>query len=80
MPQDKMEDALSYASECDLCIVLGSSLVVYPAASVPAQAVQNGAKLIIINRDETPLDAEADLVFHESVSEALEQMVRDLSS
>jgi len=80
MPQDKMADALRYASECDLCIVLGSSLVVYPAASVPAQAVQNGAKLIIINRDETPLDAEADLVCHESVSDALEQMVENLNS
>jgi NAD-dependent deacetylase len=80
MPQDKMEDALRYASECDLCIVLGSSLVVYPAASVPAKAVQSGAKLIIINRDETPIDAEADLVCHESVSEALEQMVGNLNS
>ena len=80
MPQDKMEDALRYASECDLCIVLGSSLLVYPAASVPAKAVQSGAKLIIINRDETPIDAEADLVCHESVSEALEQMVGNLNS
>jgi NAD-dependent deacetylase len=75
MPQDKMADALRYAGTCDLCIVLGSSLVVYPAASVPMHAVQNGARLIIINRDETPLDAEADLVCHESVSEALGQMV-----
>jgi len=75
MPEDKMADALMYARECDLCIVLGSSLVVYPAASVPAHAVQNGARLIIINRDETPLDAEADLVCHESLSKALGQMV-----
>ena len=79
MPEAKMADALMYASECDLCIVLGSSLVVYPAASVPVHAVQNGARLIIINRDETPLDAEADLVCHESVSEALEQMVGNLN-
>jgi len=75
MPEDKMADALMYARECDLCIVLGSSLVVYPAASVPVHAVQNGARLIIINRDETPLDAEADLVSHDSVSKALVQMV-----
>ncbi len=75
MPEDKMADALMYARECDLCIVLGSSLVVYPAASVPVHAVQNGARLIIINRDETPLDAETDLVSHHSVSEALGQMV-----
>ena len=75
MPEDKMADALMYAHECDLCIVLGSSLVVYPAASVPVHAVQNGARLVIINRDETPLDAEADLVCHESLSKALGQMV-----
>ncbi len=79
MPEDKMTDAFMYARECDVCIVLGSSLVVYPAASVPVHAVQNGARLIIINRDETPLDAEADLVSHDSVSEALGQMVEGLN-
>lgn len=75
MPEDKMAQAMMYARECNLCIVLGSSLVVYPAASVPVHAVQNGAKLIIINRDQTPLDSQADLVIHESVSKALGQMV-----
>jgi NAD-dependent deacetylase len=78
MPEDKMADALTYARECDLCIVLGSSLVVYPAASVPAQAVRNGARLMILNRDQTPLDAEADLVCHESVSKAMGDMVWDI--
>jgi NAD-dependent deacetylase len=75
MPQDKMERAFMHAKECELCIVLGSSLVVYPAASVPMYAVQDGAKLMIINRDETPLDAKADLVSHGSVSEVLGEMV-----
>jgi NAD-dependent deacetylase len=75
MPADKMELAFTYARECDLCIVLGSSLVVYPAASVPAHAVERGAALMIINRDETPLDSEADVVIHESVSSALGEMV-----
>ena len=79
MPEDKMADSLMYARECDLCIVLGSSLVVYPAASVPVHAVKNGARLIIINRDETPLDEEADLVCHESLTKALGQMVRGLN-
>ncbi len=76
MPEDKMAQAITYARECDLCIVLGSSLVVYPAASVPANAVQGGAKLMIINRDETPLDSMADVVVHESVSKALGEMVK----
>jgi NAD-dependent deacetylase len=75
MPQDKMAQALTHARECDLCIALGSSLVVYPAASVPAHAVERGAKLMIINRDETPLDSMADVVVHEPVSKALGEMV-----
>ncbi|MBW1716140.1 MAG: Sir2 family NAD-dependent protein deacetylase [Deltaproteobacteria bacterium] len=75
MPTEKMELAFTYAQECNLCIVLGSSLVVYPAASVPAHAVERGAALMIINRDETPLDSQADVVIHESVSSALGEMV-----
>jgi len=75
MPQDKVSRAIAHARECDLCIAAGSSLVVYPAASIPAYAVESGAKLIIVNRDETPLDAKADLVIHESVSTALGGMV-----
>ncbi|MFW6115385.1 MAG: SIR2 family NAD-dependent protein deacylase [Thermodesulfobacteriota bacterium] len=75
MPQDKVSRAIAHARECDLCIAAGSSLVVYPAASIPAYAVDSGAKLIIVNRDQTPLDARADLVIHESVSTALGGMV-----
>ena len=75
MPKDKMARAITHARECNLCIALGSSLVVYPAASVPAKAVESGAKLMIINRDETPLDSMADVVVHESVSMALGKMV-----
>ena len=75
MPEEKMVLAMMHTRECDLCIVLGSSLVVYPAASVPMQAHQNGAKLIIINRDETPLDPLADLLIHNSVAQVLPQIV-----
>jgi NAD-dependent deacetylase len=45
--------------------------VVYPAASVPAYAVESGAMLMIINRDETPLDRQAFLVIHDSVAKTL---------
>jgi len=75
MPEDKMAQAITHSQECDLCIVLGSSLVVYPAASVPARAVERGAKLMIINRDKTPLDSMADLVVNESASKALGEMI-----
>lgn len=76
MPQDKVQESLRLALECDLCLVLGSSLVVYPAASIPAHAVENGARLLIINRDETPLDRKADLVIHESVGRVLPQIMK----
>lgn len=75
MPQDKVTRAVAHARECDLCIATGSSLVVYPAASIPVYAVESGARLVIVNRDETPLDSTADLVIHESVSKALGDMV-----
>jgi len=75
MPVEEMEQSIRYAAQCDLCVVLGSSLVVYPAASVPLHAVQSGARLMIVNRDPTPQDAEADLVIRISVSEALGQML-----
>lgn len=78
MPEDKMAQSLKHARDCDLCIVLGSSLVVYPAASVPIQAVETGAKLMIINRDETPLDPHAALIIHDSVAKTLGQIMEKL--
>jgi len=80
MPVEEMEQSIRYAAQCDLCVVLGSSLVVYPAASVPLHAVQSGARLMIVNRDPTPQDAEADLVVNMSVSEALDGMLNILFS
>ncbi len=75
MPRDAMDRAFHWAARCDLCMVLGSSLVVYPAASVPMEAARAGARLIIINRDETPMDARADLVIHGSLTSVLGSMV-----
>ncbi|MBP1700484.1 MAG: sir2 family protein [Deltaproteobacteria bacterium] len=62
MPEKETEEAYRRSSLCDLFIVVGSSLVVQPAASMPLVAKRNGAKLVIINRDQTPFDDMADLV------------------
>ncbi|MBW1781795.1 MAG: Sir2 family NAD-dependent protein deacetylase [Deltaproteobacteria bacterium] len=78
MPQEEMERSMIAAAQCDLCMVLGSSLVVYPAASIPIHAVQSSARLMIINRDPTPQDGEADLVIRMSVSDALNRMLEVL--
>ncbi len=71
MPQDAMQRAGQTTQDCDLFIVLGSSLVVYPAASFPAYAKQNGAQLVIINRESTEQDAIADLVLHREIGPTL---------
>jgi NAD-dependent deacetylase len=64
MPERETEEAYHRSSTCDLFIVIGSSLVVQPAASMPLVAKRNGAKLVIINRDSTPYDDMADIVIH----------------
>jgi NAD-dependent deacetylase len=62
MPAGAVEDARRRAEGADLFVVLGSSLVVYPAAYVPRHAKRAGATLVIVNLEPTPLDREADLV------------------
>ena len=62
MPKIAMARAEAAITQCDLCLVLGSSLSVHPAADFPAYAKQLGAKLAIINREATPLDHLADVV------------------
>ena len=56
---------------CDLFIVLGSSLVVYPAAGFPELAKRNGTPLVIVNREPTDLDRIADLVLHQPIGDTM---------
>jgi NAD-dependent deacetylase len=60
---------------CDLFIVLGSSLVVYPAAGFPQIAKRKGAKLVILNREPTDQDESADLVIHGEIGPTLSRVV-----
>lgn len=71
MPGEKMARAETIALQCDLMLVLGSSLAVYPAASLPLLAKQHGARLVIVNRDETDQDPYADLVLHAEIGRLL---------
>ena len=57
--------------QCDLFIAIGSSLVVYPAAGFPLMAKENGARLVIVNRDPTELDHHADLVLNTEIGPTL---------
>jgi NAD-dependent deacetylase len=72
---DVIEDAVRLAGEADLLIAVGSSLVVYPAADLPAMAVRNGARLAIVNDEPTPLDDLADLVVRGSAGVVLSSAV-----
>lgn len=75
MPQDAMMRANEAAQRCDLFIVVGSSLVVYPAAGFPLVAKHNGARLVILNRDPTELDQFADLVINAEIGATMAKVV-----
>jgi NAD-dependent deacetylase len=71
LPQEVLAEAVALSQQAELFFAIGSSLVVEPAASLPRIAKQHGARLVIINRDPTPLDASADAVLHASIGEVL---------
>ena len=71
MPEIEMRRAEIEALACDLFLAIGSSLVVYPAADFPALAKRNGARLVILNREPTPLDGFADLVLNDEIGPVL---------
>jgi NAD-dependent deacetylase len=75
MPEAEMERARAATLSADLFLVLGSSLVVYPAAGFPRLAKRNGARLVIINRDPTDQDASANLVIHAGIGETMRAVV-----
>ena len=75
MPAAAMARAQALADACDLFLVIGSSLAVHPAAGFPEYAKRRGAKLAILNREPTPLDAVADLVLHQEIGPTLSAVV-----
>jgi NAD-dependent deacetylase len=75
MPDGPMRRARELTLNCDLFLVVGSSLVVYPAAAFPLFAKENGARLVIVNRDPTPLDRAADLVIHAEIGSVLSDFI-----
>lgn len=74
LPADVLEESIELAANSDLFLAIGSSLVVHPAAGLPVVARRGGARLVIINRDPTELDAAADLVIREPIGATLAQI------
>lgn len=69
-----LQTAIRWAREADLFLALGSSLVVTPAAELPALARSSGARLVIINREPTPLDGVADAMIRDGVGTVVIQL------
>ncbi|MFH1650903.1 MAG: Sir2 family NAD-dependent protein deacetylase [Chloroflexota bacterium] len=71
MPPQATREAEERSAACQLCLIAGTSLVVYPAAQMPLIAKRSGAGLVIVNLSATPHDDYADVIMHEKVGEAL---------
>jgi NAD-dependent deacetylase len=78
MPEVEMDRAQRATLACDLFLVIGSSLVVYPAAAFPLVAKRNGAHLVILNREVTEQEPYADLALHGEIGPTMSAAVKAL--
>lgn len=76
LPVKVLEKASQRSSNCDLFIVIGSTLVVYPAAYMPVYAVEAGAKIVIINLSPTPMDQQATVLIRAKAGETMSRIVK----
>ena len=75
LPQKTLNDAIQRSRNCDLFIVIGSTLVVYPAAYMPTYARESGAKLVIINLTPTPVDSQAAVLIAGKAGETMAKIM-----
>ena len=80
LPVKDLAESYEHSQQCDLFLVVGSSLVVYPAADMPRVALQAGAKLVIVSQGETPYDEHAHLRFSEAIGEVMPPAVERLKA
>ncbi|MCK4863066.1 MAG: hypothetical protein KAS25_02160 [Dehalococcoidales bacterium] len=80
LPAKDLAESYEHSQKCDLFIVVGSSLVVTPAADMPRVALQAGARLVIINQGETPFDEQTHLRFSEAIGEVMPPAVEQLKA
>jgi NAD-dependent deacetylase len=75
MPQAAIQEAFALARQADVMLVVGSSLVVYPAADIPLVAARFGARMVVINAEPTPFDDLAEVVIRGKSGEVLPKIV-----
>jgi len=80
LPTGVLEEAIRWCQQASLIFAMGSSLVVHPAADLPQLTKQMGGRLVIINRDPTPLDGMADVVINAPIGETLQAIDDELES
>ena len=78
LPQEVLAEATHRSSNCDLFIVIGSTLIVYPAAYMPVYAVDSGAELVIINLSSTPMDGQAAVVIRAKAGETMQGIINQV--
>jgi len=71
LPAEALQQAVHHSRHSDLLIVVGSSLVVYPAAYMPVYAKESGAAVVIVNLTVTDFDHQADVVIHGKAGEVM---------
>ena len=79
MPERETASAFADAAAADVFLVVGSSLVVFPAANLPAVAREHGATLLIVNREPTPYDDAATLTLHGTAGDILAAITAELN-
>jgi NAD-dependent deacetylase len=75
LPQETLREAIRRAQNCDLMIVIGSTLVIYPAAYIPTYATEAGAKLAIVNLTPTPFDQHAEVVIRGKAGDIMSRVM-----
>lgn len=78
LPQEEWETAIKFVKSCSTLLVVGTSGVVYPAAHLPLLAKQEGAKLVEINPEDTPISKIADVRIKKKASEGVEEFIKFL--
>lgn len=79
-PAKETGEAEQHSRNCDLFMLLGSSLMVYPAANMPIYAIESGAKLVIINLGTASLDQEASVLINGTVGEVMPKIIEGVKS
>jgi NAD-dependent deacetylase len=80
LPQETLQEAIRRSRKCDLFIVIGSTLVIYPAAYIPTYAAEAGAKLAIVNLTPTPFDHYAAVVIQGKAGEIMSKVMEKVGS